>query len=130
VHGGAAGLIAGATAYSWIAAGFHPFTWPMRLATAVPIVLVLALGWRGPNRDRAEPRRRTHRVGLWVWAALLVLLMVWELIAYLGSPRHDHPTLSSIAETVMSTQATRALVFAAWLGVGAVLLGRPARVRT
>ncbi len=130
MHGRASVLVAGTIAYSWIAAGFHPFTWPMRITTALPILLVLALACRDPDRDGEEWNGRIYRRGLWVWATLFVLLVVWELIAYVGSPRHDHPTLSSIAETVMSTQATRALVFGVWLGVGAALLGRPRRAQT
>jgi hypothetical protein len=114
-------LVALAVAYSWVAAGFHPFTWPMRIATALPIVFALFVAWRRSDGERVSARGR-YRAGLWVWATLLVLLIVWELIAYAGSPRHDHPTLSSIAETVMSTQAARAAVFATWLAVGAGLL--------
>jgi hypothetical protein len=116
-------VIAVALAYSWVATGFHPFTWPMRAATALPILLALVLAWRQPDAPRASSARR-YRAGLWVWATLLGLLVVWELFAYAGSPRHDHPTLSSIAETVMSTQASRALVFVAWLAVGALLVRR------
>src|SRR5436190_7463674 len=32
-----------------------------------------------------------------IWAGLFALLAVWELAAYLSSPRQTHPTLSSIA---------------------------------
>ena len=125
-------LVALAVTYSWIAAGLHPFTWPMQVMAALPILLVLVLSLREPTAGASRERlpSRAYRLGLWVWGALVALAVVWELIAYAGSPRHDHPTLSSIAELVMSTQATRALVFAAWLGAGAVLLSRRRLART
>ena len=49
--------------YSWIAAGFLPFTWPMRIAVIVP-VLVAGIFALGPSRPGAEPaadQRRTYR---------------------------------------------------------------------
>jgi hypothetical protein len=56
-----------------------------------------------------------------VWAALLLAIAAWELLAFFSSPRRDHPTLSSIADRIMSVHAGRALVFAAWLALGATI---------
>jgi hypothetical protein len=105
--------------YSWIAAGFLPFTWPMRVAVLIPIAGALVVSW---NRDRDAAERTRDRVaGLAVWATLLVLLVAWELIALFQSPRADHPTLSSISDDIMSAHAGRALMFAVWLAAGWVL---------
>ncbi len=129
VRDGAA--VALALGYSWIVAGFHPLTWPMRVAVAIPIVLVLARSWRpAAGVDPAVPSGRAYRVGLAVWGGLFALLVAWEVFAYFGSPREDHPTLSSIAEAVMSTQLGRAAMFAAWLAAGLAVLGRSRAFRT
>jgi predicted PurR-regulated permease PerM len=111
--------IAAALVYSWIAAGFRPFTWPMRVAVLVPVALALVVSWSRP-RDRVE-RARDRVAGLMVWVTLLVLLLAWELIALFQSPRQDHPTLSSISDDVMSVHAGRAAMFAVWLAAGWVL---------
>jgi hypothetical protein len=111
--------IAAALVYSWIAAGFLPFTWPMRVAVLVPVALALVVSW---NRARdARERSADRTAGLLIWATLLVLLVAWELIALFQSPRDDHPTLSSISDDIMSVHAGRALMFAIWLASGWVL---------
>ena len=61
-----------------------------------------------------------------MWIGLVALLGGWELVAYLSSPRHDHPTLSSIADQVMSSHAGRAAMFALWLALGWSLFVRRA----
>jgi predicted PurR-regulated permease PerM len=111
--------IAAALVYSWIAAGFRPFTWPMRVAVLVPVVLALVVSWNRP-RNRIE-RARDRVAGLMVWVTLLVLLLAWELIALFQSPREDHPTLSSISDDIMSVHTGRAAMFAVWLAAGWVL---------
>jgi len=50
-----------------------------------------------------------------IWLVLVVATVAWELAAYFSSPRSAHPTLSVIADNVMSVQPGRALVFALWL---------------
>jgi hypothetical protein len=113
--------------YSWIAAGLLPFTKPEELMVALPVipVAVLALFWRatpaaesatvGP--DGASPPLR----GTAVWVVLLGALVAWELAAYASTPRDDHPTLSSITDSIMSTHPGRAAVFALWLALGVAL---------
>ncbi len=113
--------------YSWIAAGFLPFTWPMRIAVIVPVV-VAAIFVVGPSRPGAEPaadQRGAYRRCITAWVVLLVLATAWELLALFSSPRDDHPTLSSMSDDVMSTHPGRALTFALWLFVGWLLFVRP-----
>lgn len=59
-----------------------------------------------------------------MWAALVGALAAWELAAYQASPRHDHPTLSSIADDITRGHPARAVVFGLWLGLGLHLFAR------
>lgn len=111
----------GILGYSWIAAGLRPFTDPENVFVALPFlpVTVLAVWWKGPPpavSARAAPLRGTA-----VWVGLFGALTAWELAALFSSPRDDHPTLSSIADTIMSTHPGRAAVFALWLVLGGAL---------
>jgi hypothetical protein len=114
-----AGLIGAALVYSWFAGGYRPFTLPMEIAVSIPIVvaLVLALWRRAPRTVDAGPTR-TWRIGYAIWAGLFALAAAWELIAYFSLPRYDHPTLSIITDSIMSTHRGRALIFALWLALG------------
>jgi hypothetical protein len=150
-----------AVAYSWIAGGLRPFTQPMNVAVAVPVVAVVVLVGLRPRADRylerapigqadarvqepqfplvapSAPGRSGHarayrrglsgqaRGGALMWVVLFGALAAWELTAFFSSPRHDHPTLSSIADTIMSTHPGRAGMFLAWLALGGVLAFRP-----
>jgi hypothetical protein len=110
-------VVAAALAYSWIAAGLRPFTHPEAVAVAIPIIVAGIATLRSGARagDAAVPESRR---GIWVWRGLLGAFLVWELIAYRSSPRVDHPTVSSIADAVMSTHPGRFAMFAIWLAVG------------
>jgi hypothetical protein len=77
----------------------------------------MALRRRGPHTLDAGPTR-TRRIGYTIWADLFALATVWELIAYFSLPRYDHPTLSVITDSVMSTHPGRSLTFALWLALG------------
>jgi hypothetical protein len=111
-------VIVAALVYSWIAAALRPFTAPEDIAVAIPVipVVVLAVWWRP-----SPPPDRTPQRGAVVWMALFGALAVWELAAYVSSPRDAHPTLSSIGDSLMSTHLGRAIAFAVWLGLGAAL---------
>jgi hypothetical protein len=119
----AAGLIA--LVYSWLAAGLRPFTWPMYITVAIPILLALTVIRARPAAENQTRERR----GTIVWIGLFLLLCTWELIAYFSSPRHDHPTLSTIADNVMSSHPGRAAMFALWLAFGWALFVRSRAAR-
>ena len=114
-----AGLIGGALVYSWFVGGYRPFTLPMEIAVSIPIVvaLVLALWRRAPRTVDATPVHN-RRLGYAIWAGLFALAAAWELIAYFSLPRYDHPTLSIITDSIMSTHPGRSLIFALWLALG------------
>jgi hypothetical protein len=107
-------------AYSWFASGLRAFTLPVDLAVGIPVVLLLGLSWwrSGLGRTPVELQTRPNTRGMAVWAALIGVLAAWELAAYLSSPRHAHPTLSSISDSVTSGHAARAVVFGLWIIVG------------
>jgi hypothetical protein len=122
--------IAVALGYAWIAAGQRPFTTPENLLVAVPIIGVGLLAARRGRSWRERPllvAAPSRRRGSLVWVALAVGFAVWELNALYSSPRDDHPTLSSIADWIMSVHAGRAALFLCWLALGAALALRPTR---
>jgi hypothetical protein len=106
--------------YSWSATGLRPFTVPIDVAVGVPILILLGLSWRRSRlgRVQSDQRDRPTRGSLVVWSALIGALAVWELAAYVASPRQDHPTLSSISDDITSGHPARAVVFALWLVLG------------
>ena len=51
----------------------------------------------------------------WAWAVVLVAGGLWQLAAYLQHPRHEHPTLSSLANGLLDSQPARAAAFLVWV---------------
>ncbi len=120
-------------AYCWFATDLRPFTAPIDAAVAVPSLIVAGLAFRpqsaagvgtrtsmGADREAAKWRDAAP------WAVLFGLLAAFEVAAYFSSPRRDHPTLSSIADSLMNTHPGRAAEFALWLLLGWALLLRRA----
>lgn len=129
-----AAIIAGALVYSWFAAGFRPFTWPENLAVAIVVLLglVVVARWWGWSRRVEHPeseRAGARRFAGAVWVGLVAVLVAWELTAYFSSPRHDHPTLSTIADDIMSSHPGRTVMFGLWLALGWLLFARSSRER-
>jgi hypothetical protein len=120
-----------ALVFSWVAAGFRPFTQPENAAVAVPALLVVVVSWRRSDfgKDDRAGAVAPPGAGIAVWASILVLLTAWELIAYVSSPRDAHPTLSSISDSLMSVHVGRAAAFFGWLVVGWALFLLPRRAR-
>jgi hypothetical protein len=117
--------VAVALAYSWVAGGLRPFTQPANISVALPVAAVLVLVCLRRPRRREAGTARIGRNAVIVWVALLIALVAWELVAYRSSPRDDHPTLSSIADSIMSTHPGRAAMFLGWLAAGAALAFLP-----
>ena len=110
--------------YAWVAAGLRPFTIGEEVMVTLPALLVFA-GACWPRRATGTPgATRSSRGSIFVWLGLVGLAFAWELFAYFSSPREQHPTLSVIADEVMSVQPGRALLFLAWLALGALLITR------
>jgi hypothetical protein len=115
IEEGLVGLIAG---YSWWAAGLLPFSAPIDTAVAIPAGIAVALAWgRNPTGWPADKPPLTWRAAA-PWLGWIGLLVVLETVNYFSSPRSDHPTLSSMADSLMGSHAGRAAVFAAWLALG------------
>ena len=116
-----ASLIAVAVgAYAWWVTGLAPFS---AGATVAVVGAGLAAALVGHRR---RPRAATARVppaGLAVWAVLVAALAAWQLVAYFGAPRSEHPTLSSLTNAALDGRLARSAAFAAWLA-GAAWLGR------
>jgi len=109
-----------AAAYSLGAAATEPFTWQADLLTAAPIALLaLAALVRWPWHPRPRPvPAGTHP--FLPWLALAAVVVAWELATYLASGRRAaHPTLSSMADAVDHHYLAKALMFFAWLCLGA-----------
>jgi Family of unknown function (DUF6186) len=113
-------------AYCWLAADLRPFTVSIDVAVAVPAVIVgaLAFGRPVPTGSKAAETKALRWADAAPWLVLFGLLTVFEVAAYLSSPRRDHPTLSSMADALMNTHPGRAAVFAVWLLLGWALLLR------
>jgi len=109
----------GALAYAGVVATFTPFTWPMRVAVALPMVSVVAAavarGWHRQGSLEAAPVRTT---GLATGLVLLALVGVFELALYVSAPRDEYPTMSSIAGEALGAWPVRAAAFLTWLGAG------------
>jgi len=116
-------LIGLAAAYALGAAATTPFTGPADVMTAVPIALMAVLGVaRWPARPRPRPVPAGTHPYL-PWLALVAVVVAWELANYLApGPRGSHPTLSSMADALDHHYLLKALVFFAWLCLGASVL--------
>ena len=109
-------------AYAWWATGLRPFTDPALAATiggGLAAMVAGALRRRSPGPVHAAPSG-----GMAVWVALFAALTAWEVAAFLQQPRADHPTLSSISNSVLDAHPVRALAFVVWLAVAAELARR------
>ena len=115
-------VVAAVAAYSWVAAGLRPFTLFEEVLVAIPAFLVLVVAMRTSGTRRTDSVDASSRGSAAIWLGLVVVAAGWELNAYFSSPRSAHPTLSVIADSVMSVRAGRALVFVLWLALGWVLV--------
>jgi hypothetical protein len=127
------GLVVAAAAYAWLLAGTTPFTVGADATTAVALVaiVVTAIAQRlsppeAPPRpwDRLPADRPPGVGSAHSWAALVAVVVAWELFSYLAGPRSAHPTLSSIEGAVARWHATKAVVVLGWLALGAYLVRR------
>jgi hypothetical protein len=119
---GVAVVVAG---YCWFVAGLAPFTIPIAAAVAPAELVMAGLAWRWrPRGDRraAVPPPPWRR--LVPWWGLMIVLAAWEVANYFSLPRRDHPTLSSMAGSLMGTHPGRAALVGAWLLLGWALIGR------
>ena len=114
----AAALVVG---YAWVATGLRPFTLPALVATLGGGLVAMMVGACLPPRP--APTRRAAAAGGWVWCALAAAVGVWELQSFVQHPRSQHPTLSSLTNTLLAPHGSRMVALLGWLA-GAVMLAR------
>lgn len=112
--------------FGLVVGGWRLASAPLILAIALPGLLILPLAWR--PRAAARPAERPGQAK-WLWAGVLVLVCLWELISFLAQPdpqtdSYDHPTLSAILNPLFGSQTLRTVVLIAWLGIGLWLARR------
>ncbi|MCA1841880.1 MAG: hypothetical protein LC792_01565 [Actinobacteria bacterium] len=105
-------------AYAWWATGLRPFTLPSLTAVLAAGGLAAVLGALFIPRDVRPMRLRSHRE---LWIGLVAAVGVWELASFAQHPRSEHPTLSSLTNTVFASHLARALGLLVWLALGAWL---------
>jgi hypothetical protein len=111
--------------YGLLVGGWDLASAPVVLAVAIPGLLILPLAWRvGPPRrgERPGPKK-------WLWAGVMVLVCLWELISFLSQPdprtdSYDHPTLSAILNPMFGSPTIRTVVLMVWLAIGLWLARR------
>jgi hypothetical protein len=111
-------LVAGA--FAWWATGLRPFSDPALVVVPLGGLVAMGLGaWLLPARTAAPvPLRR-----LVLWGALAAAAAAWQLATFVQRPREEHPTMSSMANTLFDGRPIRAMAFLVWLA-GAAALGR------
>jgi hypothetical protein len=118
-----AGLI-----YAGIVGSFKRYSWPATAAVVVLGCLMVAIGWQGPLRDRAQLTGNALR-RVWLWAVVLVAGGLWELSSLLQQPHlttdsYAHPTISALTDPLLASHPGRSLALGGWLLIGWFLAGR------
>jgi hypothetical protein len=106
----AAGLLA-LLAYGWWAVARPPFSGTATAAVLAAGGAAAVAGTAASSRRRAggEVRRAIP------WLVLVGATAAWQLVAYWQQPRHEHPTLSSLANALLDSQPARAVAFLLWV---------------
>ena len=113
-------MFAAVVAYALVAALCRPLT-----GAALGAVLVAGspLCWVGVRRRprRAEPVGGRSAA---VWLGVGVLAGAFELAVFLGPDDAAHPTLSTLADPLLSTYPGRVLGYLLWVAAGLWLVTR------
>lgn len=118
---GAAAVVAGGAAISLT----RPFTWwADGVVAAFLIVAAAGLAARLRRRRATPDEPAPLGPGALAWAAVAVAAAGWELWNYVQAPRHAHPTLSSLLDTLDATHEGKAVAAGLWLALGWYLVRR------
>jgi hypothetical protein len=115
-----AAVIGAIAAYALLAAVFRPLTGAALVAVLVAGTPLCWLGVRRRPRHAESVGRRSAVV----WLGLGGLAAAFELGLRLGPNDAAHPTLSTLADPVLSTYPGRVLGYLLWIGSGAWLVTR------
>jgi hypothetical protein len=115
-----------------VTAPLDAFTWPIRVATGLPILAFAVAAWRrGWHRpgtvshaDAGGPPSAVRRASLALWVALLGAAGGYAYTMYQSQPRDVYPTLSSLAGDAFEVTAVRGVAFALWCLLGAYVVVR------
>jgi hypothetical protein len=113
-------VTAAVVTYALVAALCRPLTTPALVAVLAAGIPLCWLGVRRPPR-RAQPVGRRSAV---VWWGVGGLAAAVELGIWLGPDDAAHPTLSTLADPVLSTYPGRVLGYLLWIGLGVWLVRR------
>jgi len=119
-------LAAAALVYAVVVGGFERYSWPVTVAIVLVGSVAVVIAWRGPlirDVDLPDPR------GAVAWAVVFVALGLWELAALLMQPSlttdsWEHPTLSTLMDSVLGSHPARSISIFVWLLVGGSLIRR------
>ncbi|MGH2356716.1 MAG: hypothetical protein ACRDGJ_01725 [Candidatus Limnocylindria bacterium] len=108
--------------YAWWASGLRAFSAVATWAIGGGGIVAMAIGHvarrPGPGRPPPGPRAVVS------WAALIAAMAAWQVLAYAQHPRSEHPTLSSLVNSLLDTHLARAVALVAWLLAGTALARR------
>ena len=79
-------VLIAAGAYSWVAAGFRPFTTAEEVMVAIPAIVVFVAVWRPSRPVSACAADGWSRTSVVLWLGLVVVAVGWELTAFFSSP--------------------------------------------
>jgi hypothetical protein len=107
-------------AFGWWVTAQPPFSVAATVGVLVSsaALIVLARVWRRRAAALGPEDRPDANEGLWVWVVILVAVLAWELISFIGHPREAHPTISSITDSMQAEHVLRWLFFGGWLAIG------------
>lgn len=98
-------------AWSWWVVGLPPFSDAATAAVLGSGAAAAAAGMLRRPADRVATRPG-QAVG---WAVLALVGGSWQLAAYLQHPRSEHPTLSSLTNSLLDSQPARSVAFVLWV---------------
>jgi hypothetical protein len=121
-------VVAACGLYAAFVGSFSRYSWPATAAVVAVGCLVVAMGWQGPLRHRAELTGTAQRRS-WLWGVIVVGGGSWELSSLLQQPHlttdsYAHPTISALTDPLLAGHPGRSLVLGAWLFVGWLLVSR------
>jgi hypothetical protein len=110
--------------YAWWAVARPPFSAAAAAAVLLPGVAAACVAAAARSRGSGQTHPAPAGAGVRRWLSVAALAAVWQLTAYLQHPRHDHPTLSSLANAALQTHTARTAAFVAWMAVTVALVRR------
>jgi hypothetical protein len=115
-------LVIALLAWSWFVTGLSPFTTSTTGVVLATGGLAMVFGARWWPRPAPPPTLTLRAVGPWLLVA--GVLVVWQLVAFVGQPRDDHPTISSLTNAALDGRFLRTVAFAGWAVASAWLARR------